>query len=145
MAKIQTDQEQINALDEVNKKLDVIQAINELVFQSEGDFRISGIRAGEKKGGKKKVDDVVFSVGSGEGVKLTKILIQYKHSLIKEIDKLTKQYRLVLDDEELASFSDEPEPELDSETLLEENQEHQEDSLPEVSLPELEECIDPAG
>lgn len=106
MAKIQTDQKQLDALEEVNQKLDVIKAINEIAFQTEGALLISYSRSGNKKPGKKKEQDVVLAIDSNEGAKLATILIQYKHKMRKEIERLVKQYNLALDDEETASLRD---------------------------------------
>lgn len=106
MAKIQTDQKQLNALEEVNQKLDVIKAINEIAFQTEGALLISYSRSGNKKPGKKKEQDIVLAIDSNEGTKLATTLIQYKHKMRKEIERLVKQYNLALDDEETASLSD---------------------------------------
>lgn len=106
MATIQTNQKQINALEDVNQKLEVIMAINGLAFQSEGTFQISYSRTGNKKAGKKKEQNIILEVDSNEGVKLATILIQYKHKLKKEIDRLVKQFNLALDEEEKASLSE---------------------------------------
>lgn len=107
MATIQTDQGQLNALEKVNQKLQVITAINEIAFQTEGVFQISYSRTEDKKTGKRKEQNIVLLVESHEGSKLATNLIQYKHKLKKEIARLVKQYNLALNEAEEASLSDE--------------------------------------
>lgn len=130
MAKIQTDQKQLNALEEVNQKLDVIKAINEIAFQTEGALLISYSRSGNKKPGKKKEQDVVLAIDSNEGAKLATTLIQYKHKMRKEIERLVKQYNLALDDEETASLSDD-QGAVEEADALEDEQEGIEKESPE--------------
>lgn len=130
MAKIQTDQKQLNALEEVNQKLDVIKAINEIAFQTEGALLISYSRSGNKKPGKKKEQDIVLAIDSNEGTKLATTLIQYKHKMRKEIERLVKQYNLALDDEETASLSDD-QGAVEEADALEDEQEGIEKESPE--------------
>ena len=106
MAKIQPEQEQLDALKEIKQKISTINIINNMIFNKEGSYQIAFQKTGKKSQGKKK-EEVAVDLSSTEGKKLEKLLIQYKHALVREVEKLSKQQRILLEEDDLTSFSDE--------------------------------------
>lgn len=106
MAKIQPEQEQLDALKEIKQKISTINTINNMIFNKEGSYQIAFQKTGKKSQGKKK-EEVTIDLSSTEGKKLEKLLIQFKHALVREVEKLSKQQRILLEEDDLTSFNDE--------------------------------------
>lgn len=106
MAKIQPEQEQLDALKEIKQKISTINTINNMIFNKEGSYQIAFQKTGKKSQGKKK-EEVAVDLSSTEGKKLEKLLIQFKHALVREVEKLSKQQRILLEEDDLTSFGDE--------------------------------------
>lgn len=89
MAKILKTDLQINALQEINKKLKYVEGLNILNDLSEEDCFIDLIRGNKK---------VHLPINSDE---LIKLLVEYRKNYVSDIKKLSNKYSILLDESDL--------------------------------------------
>lgn len=89
MAKILKTNLQINALQEINKKLKYVEGLNILNDLTEEDCFIDLIRGNKK---------VHLPINSDE---LIKLLVEYRKNYVSDIKKLSNKYSILLDESDL--------------------------------------------
>ncbi len=113
MAKIRQNEEQLIALEEIEDNIGIIKTINALLLHTETDYSVSCTPDGEKKTIK-----LILKKSGQEHKKMQSLLLSYKHTLVKEIEKTAKKYKIDLDDEEKMCLLDEQESETTRDNIL---------------------------
>ena len=101
MAKIKKDVKQEEALKQIEQNIAKVQSINVILGNEHGNYTIHFSPEDTGKAVKISLDK-----NARRGKKLDSVLLDYKHELVREIDKEARKQNIELDDKDIQCMVD---------------------------------------
>ena len=101
MAKIKKDVKQEEALKQIEQDIATVQSINVILGNAQGNYTIQFIP--ESTG---KTVKISLEKNGRRGKKLDNVLLDYKHDLVREIDREARRQNIELDEKDIQCMVD---------------------------------------